>query len=325
MARGKEGKANRKQQRKEAQKAAADMIDGSNDFGPSEDGEEEELELPLPPSQNGGAPVEPDDSDDADENENENELVLPTPKKKKKVSAGGSSADSTKYTNRAAKAAGASTGSNKGIKTTPLILLIMMTATTLIPCLIYASDFLGAFVAKNNVMGSIGYKLGIGQTPKKRVMSFYEKHDPAKIQEVPKILSKYYGDYPKLIKNLERKYQDYGYFLEWEQDEAPMTLAFEQIAETREYMHAQFNIYAPQPIKTATRNIQYNVGKLVKKFKRAWKKTLWPMLEPLFGVPKGGSAQKRKDAQEARQRRAGSSKGTRRKNTEYRDDNEDEH
>ena len=311
MARGKDGKARRKEQRKEAQKTAADMIDGSNEVIAGS--EEDDDDLPLPPVRARAPPtVETVDEDEDDDDE----LVLPTPSRKSK-----SKAADTKYANRAVKAAGASSGSSRGIKTTPLILLVLMIGTTLIPALIYASDFLGSYLAKNNVLGSIGYRLGIGQTPKKRVLSFYEKHDPAKIADVPKILSKYYGDYPKLIKNLERKYQDYGYFLEWEQDEAPMTVAFEHVYETRDYFITQFNTHAPQPIKTAVRNIQYNVGTLVKKFRKAWKKQIWPQLEPFFGVPKGAAAQKKKDAQELKRRKtAAGGKKKRRKNNEFRDD-----
>uniref|UniRef100_A0A6U1RP45 Uncharacterized protein n=1 Tax=Cyclophora tenuis TaxID=216820 RepID=A0A6U1RP45_CYCTE len=107
-----------------------------------------------------------------------------------------------------------------------------------------------------------------------------------------------------------------------------MTVAFEQLYETREYFVGKWNRYAPQPLKTAARNVQYNVGTLIKKFRKIWKKTIWPYLEPLFGVPKGGAAQKRKDAQEARDRKARSTSGgseRRRRNTEYRDDIEDEH
>jgi hypothetical protein len=314
MARGKEGKAKRKEARKEAQNAVDTMLNA----GATEEIDED---LSMPPSSKGPVVETVEDSDDDD-------LVLPTPKikkkKKKKTATEGSEAsDETKYTNRAVKAAGAG-GASKGIKSTPLILLIMMVGTTLLPALIFASDYLGNFLAKNNVMGAVGFRLGIGQTPKKRVLSFYEKHDPAKIEEVPKILSKYYGDYPKLIKSLERKYQDYGYFIEWEQDEAPMTLAFEQLAETREYIGVQFNTYAPQPIKTAARNIRYNVNTLYKKFRKLWKKHAWPILEPIFGVPKGAAAQKRKDKAEARKRKAQAT-GTKHKNTEYRDDMEDEH
>lgn len=332
MARGKDGKARRKEQRKEDKKTAEEMIEGTHDL------EETEIDenLPMPPSATAttGPPIVETVDDSDDDNDTADDLVLPVKKKKKskktKDSSSGAASGGdkeTKYTNRAAKAGNASAGPAKGIKTTPLVLLVLMVGTTLIPAILYASDFLGAFMAKNNIMGYVGFKLGIGQTPNKRVLSFYEKHDPDKISEVPKILSKYYGDYPKLIKNLERKYQDYGYFYEWEQDEAPMTVAFEQLYETRDYLHTQFNTYAPQPIKTAVRNIQYNFGTLHKKFRKAWKKHLWPHLEPFFGVPKGAKAQKRKDAQEGKKRKEGATGGPkkRRKNTEYRDDIEEEH
>ena len=211
----------------------------------------------------------------------------------------------------------------QGIKTTPLILLIMMVGTTVLPALIYASDMLANFAQKHHVMGSIGYRMGIGAVPRKRVLSFYEKHDPTKIEDVPTILSKHYGDYPKLIKKLERKYQDYGYFLGWEEDEAPLTLAIEQLVQTREYfVHQYWNRYAPQPLKTAGRNISYNLSFLAKKGKKVWKRTIWPILEPFFGVPKGAEKQKRQDAKEARERRA-SQAGTRRKSKDFRDDVED--
>jgi len=144
-------------------------------------------------------------------------------------------------------------GKKQVIKPLPLILLILLTGTTVLPALIYMSDWVGKAMQKNHVMGSLGYKLGIGSSPRKRVLSFYEKHDPEKISEVPNILAKYYGDYPKLIKRLERKYQDYGYFLNWEQDEAPMVLAMEKLQLTYEYLGQKWQIYAPQFAKTALR------------------------------------------------------------------------
>mmetsp|Transcript_13115 Transcript_13115/g.15413 ORF Transcript_13115/g.15413 Transcript_13115/m.15413 type:complete len:161 (-) Transcript_13115:85-567(-) len=155
----------------------------------------------------------------------------------------------------------------------------------------------------------MGHKLGVGPSPKKRVLSFYEKHDPAKIDEVGSILGKYYGDYPKLIKRLERKYADYGYFINWEKDEAPMTLAMDKVYETRDYMQKQFNVYAPQQVKIVTRNIKYNLSTLQRKFKKVWRKHLWPILEPVFGVPDGGKAQKKKDRADAQDK-----KGRRKKN-----------
>jgi hypothetical protein len=182
------------------------------------------------------------------------------------------------------------------------------------------------FLSNNNIMGNVGFRLGIGAVPKKRVLSFYEKHAPMKLDEVPTILSKHYGNYPQLIKKLERKYQDYGYFMGWEDDEAPLRLALEQLHSTYDVWISQYwNRYAPQALKTAFRNIRYNLTTLYKKFQKLWKKKIWPMLEPIFGVPDGAAAQKRKDANEARKRKPDADKkgGSRRKSHAYRDDVED--
>ena len=215
-----------------------------------------------------------------------------------------------------------------GIKTTPLILLILMVGTTLLPAILYAGDYAASVLSQNNVMGAIGFRLGIGAVPKKRVVSFYEKHAPEKLDDVPGILAKHYGDYPKLIKKLERKYQDYGYFVGWEEDEAPVRIAKEHLHGLYHdvWLPRYWNKYAPQILKTAFRNIRYNLTFLYKKLRKVWKKQIWPLLEPVFGVPDGAAAQKRKDAQEARRRAAQKSGGGggRRKNTDFRDDVEDE-
>jgi len=224
-------------------------------------------------------------------------------------------------------AGGGGGGNTGGIKTLPLIFLVLMVGTTLLPALIYMGDYAAVFLSKNNIMGSIGFRLGIGAVPKKRVLSFYEKHNPEKLDEVPGILAKHYGEYPKLIKKLERKYQDYGYFVGWEDDEAPIRIAMEQLQATYDvWLQQYWNKYAPQPLKTAFRNIRYNLTFLYKQFKKAWKKQIWPLLEPIFGVPDGAAAQKRKDAAEARarlQKKSGSGGGGRRRNTDFRDDDED--
>ena len=63
--------------------------------------------------------------------------------------------------------------------------------------------------------------LGLMQTPKKRLVDFYQKHNQTdKLADdlVDATIMKYAGDYPTLIKKLERKYQDYGYFIGWEQE-----------------------------------------------------------------------------------------------------------
>lgn len=325
MGRGKESKA----RRKAAKKQAADDVDGERLFG----GTTDELQasgdagdfgsIPLPPGMAAESKKSTDDDDSSDSSEegdkrnDAEELKLIRKKKAKQSSCCDGPACAPKKQSK-----------DQGIKTTPLILLILMVGTTILPGLIYASDYLGAFMAKNNVLGQIGFRLGMGAVPKKRVMSFYEKHDPNKLNEVPTILSKYYGDYPKLIKRLERKYQDYGYFLGWEEDEAPLVQAKEQLADTYSlWINSYWNVYAPQPAKTAARNIRYNLTFLHKKFYKFFWKKLWPHLEPFFGVPKGAEKQKRADREAARKRRdattggsSSSSAGSRKK---YRDDVEE--
>jgi len=313
MARGAEAKARRKESRKNKKEG----ID--HDFGLPE----EDSDLPMPPS-TGGAPIEEDSSVEGEPakaattttNDDDDDVPPPSKKSKKKKK---------KQKDPAAAAAMQQQmqqmqGKKEGIKTLPLIFLILMTASTVLPALIFAGDWVGNMVQKNNIIGSLGYRLGVGATPKKRVMSFYEKHDPTKINEVGNILAKHYGDYPKMIKKMERKYQDYGYFMGWEEDEAPLALALEQLEETRATVQRKWNKHAPLPLKTAARNIHGNMNVLHKKFMKVWKKTLWPMLEPIFGVPKGAAAQKRKDAQEAKKKRSGSTGGRRKKNKDFRDD-----
>jgi hypothetical protein len=306
MARGAEAKLRRRNRKKSDQATAEDIFgedEAEHEFGPSE--------IPMPPG------MSQDGDEDSDEEDKEEEVVV---KKKKKNKTRSAPADPDAMPEAPKKA--------NGIKRLPLILLILMTGSTLLPALIYASDYMGNFLQNHHVLGELGYRMGMGAVPRKRVMSFYEKHAPNKIEDIPTILSKNYGDYPLLLKKLERKYQDYGYFLGWEEDEAPIALAMEQVQETYDlWINSYWNVYAPQPIKTAARNIRYNLAFLKKKAHKVWRKNVWPMLEPYVGVPKGAQAQKRKDATEAKKRKASasgtSSSGTRRKNKDFRDDEEE--
>lgn len=304
MAKGQTANIRRKNRKNEDNEKVMQMFGdniegtGEHDFGPSDD-------LPLPP---GIATTKAADEDD-DSSEEE------APKKASK-----------KETKKIVKQQGGVGGGR--IKTTPLILLIIMLGTTLIPAFIYAGDFLSAFLAKNHLLGQMGFRLGIGAVPRKRVTSFYEKHAPEKISDVPSILAKHYGDYPKLIKKLERKYQDYGYFLGWEEDEAPIRLALEHVQETYSVWVQQYwNRYAPQFLKTAARNVRYNLTFLYKKLYRIWKRHVWPLLQPVLDFNPDRSAaakQKRADAAEARKRKTGtsSSGSARRKNRDFRDEDE---
>ena len=280
----------------------------SNQHGQSD------FDMPLPPMMSKEQPVAANDDDD-DDSGDEQEEAMPKRKGGKKKGAG----DETEMPKKAKK--------DQGIKTTPLILLILLTGTTLLPGILYVGDMMSNYLGNNNVFGQMGYRLGIGAVPRKRVLSFYEKHNPEKLSEVPTILSKHYGEYPKLIKKLERKYQDYGYFHGWEEDEAPMVMVRESLEDAYSYwIQNVWNKYAPVALRTAARNAKYNISKIYKKVTKIWKKQIWPVLEPYIGVPDERTAakQKRMDAEEARKRRAGQTGSSgRRKNKDYRDDVED--
>lgn len=274
-----------------------------------------DFDMPMPPMMSKEQPVNTVEDDSDDNDDDEKEEVMPKRKGGKKK--GGDEGEITKK----------SVKKEQGIKTTPLILLILLTGTTLLPGILYVGDMVSNYLGNNNVLGNMGYRLGIGAVPRKRVLSFYEKHNPEKLEEVPTILSKHYGEYPKLIKKLERKYQDYGYFHGWEEDEAPMKMVQETMQEAYSYwIQKVWNKYAPVALRTAARNAKYNFSKMYKQGNKIWKKRIWPVLEPYLGVPdeRTAKAQKRKDAEEARKRREEQSgSGRRRKNKDFRDDVED--
>mmetsp|Transcript_31685 Transcript_31685/g.64488 ORF Transcript_31685/g.64488 Transcript_31685/m.64488 type:complete len:311 (+) Transcript_31685:144-1076(+) len=310
MARGSESKQRRKAARAEQRAKAAEAEGDLNEFdAPIEEDTsgDDDPAMPMPPGQKQAA------DDAAAEAAAAAASARKKQKKKKRT---------TSQQQQQQRHAVQPVKKEEGIKTLPLVFLFLLTATTVLPAMFYVSDKFGAIIQKNHIMGSIGHRLGIGPSPKKRVVSFYEKHDPDKLDEVPNILSKYYGDYPKLVKRLERKYGDYGYFLNWEKDEAPMTLAFDKLETTRTYLFEQWNRYAPQFAKTATRNMKHNFTFLYKKGRKVFVKQIWPHLEPLFGVPdeKAARAQKRKDAAAA----ASAKPGRRKANTQYRDDVEED-
>eukprot|EP00586_Coscinodiscus_wailesii_P013006 CAMPEP_0172497716 /NCGR_PEP_ID=MMETSP1066-20121228/104122_1 /TAXON_ID=671091 /ORGANISM="Coscinodiscus wailesii, Strain CCMP2513" /LENGTH=296 /DNA_ID=CAMNT_0013270647 /DNA_START=132 /DNA_END=1022 /DNA_ORIENTATION=+ len=295
MARGADGKARRKEQRKEARNEANRLLEEDTDQ------KLEQTEDDVPYFEGHNDAIAPVDNSSEDEDEMPKMTLRKTKIKKKKVMAG------------------PPPSSSKGIKKGPLIMLLLMFGTATIPALLFMGDWVGNMIQKHHILGNMGQKLGIGASPKKRVLSFYEKHDPSKIKDVPTILAKHYGDYPKLVKRLERKYQDYGYFLNWEDDEAPYKLAKEKLELTAKFLGKKWQRYAPLPLQTGARNMKHNFGYLYRKGRVIWKKKVWPALEPYLGVPDGGKAQKRKDAQEARNRK---NKKGKRSNLEFRDDDE---
>ncbi|KAL3762312.1 hypothetical protein ACHAW5_006312 [Stephanodiscus triporus] len=329
MARGSEGKSARKQARKEARAREAEPNvvvddDGSSDDEDDDDYEDDDRVGATTPE---GA-VESSSNDDdngakakssSSKSARARKAAAATRQRAARGGGGGGPPDTC-----CGPRGGGGGGGGGGIKTLPLVMLIMLTGTTLLPAILYAGDYFSAYLSKSHFMGNVGHRLGIGPNPKKRVISFYEKHDPDKLHEVPSILAKYYGDYPKLVKRLERKYADYGYFLNWEQDEAAMTLAFEKIFETRDTIQRQFDRHAPALVKTGARNVRHNLGYLYRRGNRLWRKRVWPMLEPYLGVPDARAArrQKLKDKKDAEMRKKQAT-GQRRKSADFRDEDDD--
>jgi hypothetical protein len=333
MARGQDAKLRRRQNRAHKAEAEAMLNEGT---GADDDDVGVDDDLPLPPKMAAAAAaaataikpkkkkskesvvVETVTSDEEDDDGNNSNGKSSMPKIKSPVQR---NRRIPQHHGGTAPGGGGGGGGLGSIKRGPLILLIILTGTTLLPAVLYAGDYVGKYLP--NVVGNVGFRLGMGTIPKKRVTSFYEKHAPEKLAEVPKILGTHYGDYPTLIKKLERKYQDYGYFIGWENDEAPAKYVQETLQDLYGTWIRHWNKHAPQVLKTAFRNIRYNLTTLYKKGHKIWRKKVWPYLEPVFGVPKGAEKQKRQDAAEARKRqRTSGSSTTRRKNRDFRDDEE---
>merc|ERR1719263_623 len=107
-----------------------------------------------------------------------------------------------------------------GIKWKYVFILVFLFGSALLPALLWVVDHAGAAVsgAGGSAAAGLRVKLGLSPTPKERLTNFYAKHNPDKVDEVDGLIAKYAGNYPKMIKVLEAKYGDYGYFMNWEND-----------------------------------------------------------------------------------------------------------
>lgn len=84
--------------------------------------------------------------------------------------------------------------------------------------------------------------LGLYPTPKKRLVEFYMKHNPDKVADVDSLVKTHAADYTKLIKRLESKYHDYGFFLGWDKENDFATLQKKSL----EYVSANANRFYQQ-------------------------------------------------------------------------------
>ena len=166
--------------------------------------------------------------------------------------------------------------------------------------------------AAGSALPSFSASLGMAATPKERLAKFYGKHNPDKVDEVaartsaslffvfflssrseenkesgvatprprlsvlslsPQVLiKKYSGNYPKMVKVLEAKYHDYGFFLGWEED-ANFKTFFKKEA-VRYFGKAQFlyKKHMPYKLRGAFYNMYYNISTV-----------LQPLTDPLWG------------------------------------------
>mmetsp|Transcript_10481 Transcript_10481/g.12752 ORF Transcript_10481/g.12752 Transcript_10481/m.12752 type:complete len:304 (+) Transcript_10481:20-931(+) len=174
-----------------------------------------------------------------------------------------------------------------GIKPTHLLLMFLMVGSAFIPMIIMGAEVVAPYVSQ--VLPDFTpmmVNLGLAATPKRRLVSFYEKHNPDKMEEVDKILLKYAGDYGKMVKKLESKYHDYGYFLKWEEDGSVAELQ----KKTYEYMQVTgakyYTKYVPYPLRRGLLNIYTNVLTITKKIYKQLDK--WT--NPKMNVPKGAKS-----------------------------------
>mmetsp|Transcript_26919 Transcript_26919/g.80703 ORF Transcript_26919/g.80703 Transcript_26919/m.80703 type:complete len:258 (+) Transcript_26919:207-980(+) len=113
------------------------------------------------------------------------------------------------------------TGKKKNkIKWKYVAFLFLLFGASALPVLLWVVDNMGSLVGAGVAasFSAAGAKMGLTATPKDRLKLFYEKHNPEKASEVDHLIDKYAGSYPKMIKVLEAKYNDYGFFLGWEKD-----------------------------------------------------------------------------------------------------------
>jgi len=134
MARGTEAKLRKKNEKKEAR---ARLAEEKKEGVVSDDFQYAENDMPLPPGMESKEEVE-----DESEGEGKGEQVDVEKKKAKK----------SKKKKKAVAAPIPQPAPAKKIKTMPLVLLVLLTGSTLLPALIYAGDWMGNMVQKHHIM-----------------------------------------------------------------------------------------------------------------------------------------------------------------------------
>lgn len=170
-------------------------------------------------------------------------------------------------------------GGRGGIKWKYIFFIVLLFGTTAIPVVIKVLDTLAPMASSGLRRAGmvVGFQAGMVATPRYRLEKFYEKHNPDKLPEVPSVLRKYADDYPKMIKILEAKYHDYGFFIGWKNDDSTVQMATRHLMHYGKLLHYYYRRYVPLKLRitfyrmfiivyNALRPIIDRVRKIIKSF-----------------------------------------------------------
>ncbi|KAJ1451699.1 hypothetical protein M885DRAFT_468177 [Pelagophyceae sp. CCMP2097] len=165
-----------------------------------------------------------------------------------------------------------------GIQWKYVAFLFLLFGTAMLPAVLWVGDkvaSLGGGAAKAGG-ASLSHRLGLAATPKDRLVLFYEKHNSEKVGEVDGLVKKYAGNYAKMVKVLEAKYQDYGFFIGWEKDGDFSTFMINEGAKSLRLAERYYQVYVPFRVRITLFRMYTNVHTVTS-----------PVVTPLYRMARG--------------------------------------
>mmetsp|Transcript_18013 Transcript_18013/g.55412 ORF Transcript_18013/g.55412 Transcript_18013/m.55412 type:complete len:258 (-) Transcript_18013:916-1689(-) len=180
--------------------------------------------------------------------------------------------------------------SKSGIKWKYVAFLVLLFGSAAMPVVLFLVDNLGGVfgTGATAAFGAATARMGLTPTPKDRLQLFYEKHNPEKVDEVDHLIDKYAGSYPKMVKVLEAKYGDYGFFLGWEQDRTFKSFLMKEAGEWSNRVQFYYKKYVPYKARVAFYKMYSVLDQIFRPyvdFIRARLLDFFPELKDYIGVP----------------------------------------
>jgi hypothetical protein len=177
-----------------------------------------------------------------------------------------------------------------GIKWKYVGFLALMFGTACLPAILWIVDNVGGLMGSgvSKSIGAATARMGFTPTPKDRLALFYAKHDEEKVEKVDHLVQKYAGDYSKMIKVLEAKYGDYGFFLGWEQDRTMTKFMKTQASEGLDKVQYYYKRHMPYKARVAFYKMYSLLDKVFRPyidFIRTQLLNFFPDLKDYIGVP----------------------------------------